>query len=185
MARAKRPTRSGSPLWRFSLALYRRPGVADACLTLQDRCGADVNLLLFLLWLAASRCRLAPAQLTEIDATVREWRNNVVVPLRRLRRALKHDAPLVAPAVAERFRSRIKTMELKAERLQQEASYALARSLKRGAADTSPDAAARANVAAYQHFLRQAFPPAAVEVLLRAGAEAAGGGAKRTSRPRR
>ena len=36
--------------WRFSLRTYRAPGVEAACLALQERCGADVNLLLFCGW---------------------------------------------------------------------------------------------------------------------------------------
>ena len=40
--------------WDFSLEAYARPGVAPACLDLQERHGADVNLLLFACWLSAS-----------------------------------------------------------------------------------------------------------------------------------
>src|SRR5258707_12890741 len=40
--------------WRFSLAFYERPGVADALVALQDRDGFDVNLVLFVLWLGIS-----------------------------------------------------------------------------------------------------------------------------------
>ncbi len=40
------------PLWRFALDLYARAGVAPACLTLQDDAGADVTLVLYLLWCA-------------------------------------------------------------------------------------------------------------------------------------
>jgi hypothetical protein len=35
-----------NPFWDFSLALYAKEGVADACLLLQDKLGYDVNLLL-------------------------------------------------------------------------------------------------------------------------------------------
>ena len=31
----------GSPFWHFSLGLYRAPGVADACIRLQDEAGAS------------------------------------------------------------------------------------------------------------------------------------------------
>ena len=48
----------GSPFWRFSLATYRKPGVADACLALQDGCGVDVNVLLFVTWLGTQGRRL-------------------------------------------------------------------------------------------------------------------------------
>ena len=42
-----------TPFWRFSLKFYRQAGVAEACIAAQDGCGVDVNLLLFLFWLAS------------------------------------------------------------------------------------------------------------------------------------
>lgn len=44
-----------NPFWRFSCAVYAAPGVAQACLELQDTHGADVNLLLLAAWLGAAR----------------------------------------------------------------------------------------------------------------------------------
>jgi uncharacterized protein (TIGR02444 family) len=38
-------------LWRFSLAFYDRPGIAESLVALQDRDGCDVNVMLFALWL--------------------------------------------------------------------------------------------------------------------------------------
>ena len=37
------PSPAGSPFWRFSLRLYRSPGVAEACITLQEESGADTD----------------------------------------------------------------------------------------------------------------------------------------------
>jgi uncharacterized protein (TIGR02444 family) len=48
---------AGEAFWRFSLALYSRPGVAAALLELQDRAGANVNLVLYALWLGATQQR--------------------------------------------------------------------------------------------------------------------------------
>ena len=45
-----KPSVSGEALWRFSLAFYARPSVAEALIALQDRGGCDVNLILFALW---------------------------------------------------------------------------------------------------------------------------------------
>src|ERR1700680_2972326 len=50
---AEEETQAGSPFWRFSLRFYRQPGVADACIALQDARGVDVNILLFFLWLGS------------------------------------------------------------------------------------------------------------------------------------
>ena len=55
-----------------------------------------------------------------------------VVPIRNVRRALKSPPPVMAPDAAEGFRTRIKAVELEAERLQQEALYDLAQSGRLG-----------------------------------------------------
>jgi uncharacterized protein (TIGR02444 family) len=155
---------SGSPFWRFSLRLYRRPEVADACIALQEEAGVDVNLLLFLLWQGTLGRTLSAAEVAELERRIGPWRNATVVPLRALRRALKSPPELVAPATAEHFRTRIKAAELEAERLQQEAMFALASSFGRAAA--SPEAAARANVAAYAAMAGRKFPEPAIDTLL-------------------
>ena len=54
------PKPKNTPFWRFSLNFYRQPGVSDACIALQDGCGIDVNLLLFLFWLASDGQMVAP-----------------------------------------------------------------------------------------------------------------------------
>jgi hypothetical protein len=74
----------------------------------------------------------------------------------------------VAPAATELFRTKIKAVELEAERLQQEAMYELARPPLLGHEAPSPQDAARANVAAYEAMRRTAFPKSATETLLAA-----------------
>src|ERR1700733_878967 len=102
----------GSPFWRFSLGFYRQPGVADACIALQDGCGVDVNILLFFLWLATAKRRVADADAQAVCAKAGNWRDDVVVPLRTLRRRLKDGSALVEHGTAEVFRTRIKAVEL-------------------------------------------------------------------------
>jgi hypothetical protein len=76
----------------------------------------------------------------------------------------------VAPDAAEGFRTRIKAVELEAERLQQEAMYSLALSGRIGqAAETEIDAARR-SVAAYQAHLRT-FPAGPLDTILAAFAK--------------
>jgi uncharacterized protein (TIGR02444 family) len=169
-----KPAAQGSPFWRFSLRLYRAPGAGDACIALQEEAGVDVNLLLFLLWQATERRVLTAADVKALDETIGGWRDTAVIPLRNVRRALKSSPGLVAPNTAEAFRTRIKAVELEAERLQQEAMYALAATMPLGRDATSPVEAARSNVAAYETMRAVAFPKAAVDTVLTAFAKLEG-----------
>lgn len=110
----------GNAFWDFSLRVYRQPGVAPACLRLQDTYDADVNLLLYFCWLGGRRA--APLDADEVEAIVRataDWRDGVVRPLRAVRRRLKEAFDAVPATLSEPLRSEIKRVELESERLQQ------------------------------------------------------------------
>ena len=168
MSAPQAPSAQGSPFWRFSLHFYRQPKVADTCIALQEEAGVDVNLLLFLLWQATRKRAFTAAEVAEIERRVGAWREMTVIPLRTLRRALKSPPPLIAVATAELFRTKVKAVELEAERLQQEAMYQLADASPPGREVSSPDEAARANVAAYEAICSGTFPKPAIETLLAA-----------------
>lgn len=103
---------AGEAFWRFSLALYARPGVADALIALQDRAGRDVNVVLFGLWIGARHGReLAAAELAAAEAAIIEL-GGVVARLRALRRQLG-DA---VGADLQALRRRLLPLELAAER---------------------------------------------------------------------
>jgi uncharacterized protein (TIGR02444 family) len=159
------PLPQSSPFWTFSLGYYRGAGVSEACLELQDNCGVDVNVALFLLWLASQKRRLAADQVKRLADKVRPWQTDVIGPIRTLRRRLKTDAPLLDRGPAELFRTKIKAIELESERLQQEAMYALAADLPSEPAP-SATAAARASLAAYQDTLGRPLTAAAVDTLI-------------------
>jgi uncharacterized protein (TIGR02444 family) len=156
----------GSPFWHFSLGFYRAPQVAEACIRLQDEAGVDVNLLFFLLWQAALKRRLSVADVEATERKIVGWRKTAVVPLRDIRRALKSATGLIDPGAAELFRTKVKGLELEAERLQQEALYAYSQSGALGETAASAAAAARINVAAYEKFSARGFPKPAVEAIL-------------------
>jgi uncharacterized protein (TIGR02444 family) len=159
-----------SPFWRFSIKLYAVPGVAAACIELQDQAGVDVNVLFFLLWQATQNRALDEAEVAEIDRVIGAWRELTVVPLREMRRALKTPPPVMTAEAAETFRNRIKGAELEAERLQQEALYEMSADGRFGRPAASRMEAAEASVAAYQTLLRP-LPPAARDAILRAFAK--------------
>ena len=161
------PTPTETPFWRFSLNFYRQAGVAEACIALQDDCGVDVNLMLFLLWLAASGRQLSAENVKELDQAVRSWRDLTIVPIREVRRKLKSAPTLIEAGKQEALRTKIKAIELEAERLQQEALYARSRSAPRGS-EANPPAAARANLAAYERVLGARFAKDAVARLVSA-----------------
>ena len=114
--------RVDTPFWRFSQTLYDRAGVAGACLSLQDRHGLDVNLLLLCVWAGHEGNRLSRADMAELASRVADWQASVVRPLRGVRQWLKHqDAAPVE--LAERLRAGVKAQELAAEQLQQAVLY--------------------------------------------------------------
>lgn len=106
-----------NPFWDFSLALYRGPGVEAACIGLQDRLGLDVNLLLYACWIAATgRGRLARGDWTRLIGDTAAWRDQVVEPLRAVRRHLKDRNDMPGAAA---LRDRVKALELDAEHAEQ------------------------------------------------------------------
>ncbi len=137
----------GASLWRFSFDVYARPGVAAACLELQDRYGADVNMLLALIWHAhAGGGVLGQDVIGDTRKAVAGWQADVVGPLREARRSLKCAAADQDPAVEE-LRQQVKALELEAERIEQ---MTLAAFLPRAVASgVETDGAAAANVRAY------------------------------------
>jgi uncharacterized protein (TIGR02444 family) len=99
--------------WRFSLALYARPGVAESLIGLQDRGGHNVNLVLFGLWLGICEGRrLDAAALKRARAASSPLDAEIIGPLRRLRQGLKDDPD---PDI-QALRRGVLALELAAER---------------------------------------------------------------------
>ena len=111
-----------NPFWDYSLRLYGQPGVAEACLTLQDRAGADVNLLLFCCYAGSRGQILDEGRLDRLQKIAGDWNERVVVPLRAARRWLKTRAE--QDQAAGRLRDEIKALELQAERQEQDRIHA-------------------------------------------------------------
>lgn len=155
-----------SPFWKFSLGLYRQKGVPDACIALQDRSGVDVNVMLFGLWLATQGRLLGADEMLSVDAAVRSWRSDVVVPLRSVRRVLKQPVAAFDGPETQALRDRIKAVELESERLQQEALFGLKSVTDWGAAEPDWKVAAAANLDAYANALNVTFDHTAQSAML-------------------
>jgi uncharacterized protein (TIGR02444 family) len=158
---------SKSPFWRFSIKFYGMPGVAAACIELQDQAKVDVNVLFFLLWNATQGRALNADEVAKVESMIGPWRDMAVVPIRNVRRALKTPPSVMAPEAAESLRTRIKAVELEAERLQQEALYGLAESGTLGRPAASPVQAAQDSVSSYQGVIGP-FPPGPLDAVLSA-----------------
>lgn len=106
------------PLWRFSLRVYRAPGVQQACLALQDDCGADVNLLLLCGWAGSAGRAIDLRRLRRAVACVAAWQTQVIAPVRAARRAIKRDPPRNAES-ALALRRQVLALELELEYVEQ------------------------------------------------------------------
>ena len=127
-----------SAFWDFSLEVYGLPGVADACLALQDRQGADVNLLLLACWLAGRTVASITALAARLCAAASEHQDPIVRPLRGARRALKARAATADSFLAqplEALRRAVAAAELEAERVEQLALERLAREAPQAATE--------------------------------------------------
>lgn len=130
-------------LTEHALALYAREGVSAACLLLQERTGLDVNVLLFAAWMGAARGKaLGPKEVDEAQARVADWHNEVVRPLRAVRRRLK-TGPAPAPSEkTARLREKLQRLEIAAEIVELEELGALGTQLGAAPAKSPCDMAA-------------------------------------------
>tara|TARA_B100000530_G_scaffold17830_1_gene11877 strand:+ start:717 stop:1226 length:510 start_codon:yes stop_codon:yes gene_type:complete len=112
--------------WDFSIQLYDKDGVAEICLNLQEDLGVDVNLLLFCYWIAHFKYAPSKSTWTQIFEFSGSWKGNIIQPLRETRKSLKkllRNDPKNSD-YAELIK-KLKSNELSAEKIQQEAIQSL------------------------------------------------------------
>lgn len=80
-------------LWEYCLRVYADKAVSQACLAAQDTHNLDVCLLLYLAWLADRGEQISESQLGRVVNACKDWRNSVVLPLRKQRRRWKAVGP--------------------------------------------------------------------------------------------
>ena len=124
--------------WDFSVRTYRTPGVPDACLSLQNDHGVDVNMLLYCYWIGAAIGEFDGELFNRASEFSARWAENVVIPLRDARTWMKHtgcDSDAVPTASCMELREEIKTIEFAAEKMQQEVLESMV-SVERSGNDT-------------------------------------------------
>ncbi len=112
--------------WNFSVRAYARSGVKSACLTFQSA-GLDVNVGLWIIWICVNGRDPGPA-LDQAVALSARWNARVVKPLRQARDTLKSTPKEIDLDAGLALRNAVLNAELEAERLEQLALGALARS---------------------------------------------------------
>ena len=123
--------------WSFSLAIYARPGVSECLIDLQDRFGADANVVLFCCWCGVSgRPSVDEPLLREAIAQTGIWQSDVVQCLRSLRRHMKAGIDGVPLSNSDSIREEIKRLEIECERIEQMRLAGLAPA-KRGVRDVA------------------------------------------------
>jgi len=100
-------------IWEWALAAYGRPGVPEACLSLQDRFGQNTSFLLWAVWAETDDAAL----LARVAEVTRRWEATALLPVRAVRRALKEPSPPVEDGAREGLREDVKGVELRAERV--------------------------------------------------------------------
>ena len=108
------------PFWDYSLMLYARAGVSDACLSLQDEYGLNVNLLLFCVWSAAGGVgELGATQIRTGLGRTRDWQERVVQPLREVRRYTAREGIEPQREWRRIVKSAVQQVELAADHVEQ------------------------------------------------------------------
>jgi uncharacterized protein (TIGR02444 family) len=109
--------------WDFSVRTYYGEGVQDAFLDLQNERGADINMLLFCIWVGVTRGDFDDDVFDRACEFSELWATNVVIPLRMARTWMKlTGCPETGVPVDDcmSLRDKIKGVEFGAEKLQEE-----------------------------------------------------------------
>jgi uncharacterized protein (TIGR02444 family) len=151
--------------WRFSLAVYEPADVAEECLVLQDALGLDVNVLLFCAWLGTRAIVLGRSDIEAAARVVAPWHDNVVHPLRNVRRQIRARYG----GEFENLRSRVKILELEAEQIEQAMLFAYAQGIESSRTSAGQRGAIAGNVNEYIAMMcSPAQPGLAAPFLIRA-----------------
>lgn len=105
-----------SDLWTWAVAAYEAPGVAEACLSLQDHNEQNVPLLLWTAWVAVTGRRPDEETVEAACDAARAYDTVITAQLRAIRRTLKAPIPDVDNDHREALRQQVKALERDAER---------------------------------------------------------------------
>lgn len=109
-----------NPFWKYSLKRYAQTPIAQMCLQWQNEFHSNTNLVLLGDWLGNQCIVLSQQQWQALNEFILPWHNEVVLPLRGVRTALKSK---VSNKHIYQLRDSIKEQELLAEQIMQSQLY--------------------------------------------------------------
>lgn len=101
---------SDNPFWDYSLTVYKQAGCADFLLNAQESYAADINILLYIGWLAQQHKIYTPSG--DQRDSINEIQKNIISPVRQLRFRVKRLNDL-------NFYNELKQLELLTESIEQ------------------------------------------------------------------
>jgi len=157
-----------TPLWLFSLEFYAHDHVSECLLAIQDSSKANVNIILYLLWLASNFKQLSKTEISSIINSTENWTQNVVIQIREVRRYLKlmHRSAVRLPILS--FKDKVKELEIQAEKIEQMLFYQMEVESPFGMPVNDAILAGRENLRSYEQLLQRPFPPERFNWLLNA-----------------
>jgi len=108
-----------SKLWDFSAQTYSLPDVKDVCLDLQNNFDADINIIMYCLWVAEQSIQLSQEDAITLIQTTLPWQNTILKPLRDARKMMKQHIIAMPPELLDQTVSNLSEMELNTEHMSQ------------------------------------------------------------------
>lgn len=108
-----------SELWSFSDQTYRLPEVKDTCLDLQNNFDADINIILYCLWVADKGITLSLQDVALLIQTTLPWQKTILKPLRDARQMIKQHIIAMPADLLDQTVANLSEMELNAEHMSQ------------------------------------------------------------------
>lgn len=140
-----------NPFWNFSIKFYAEDSVADWLLKLQENCKADVNLLLFCMWVAyQDKQQLTDSEINFYLSALEPLQGKVVKPIRKIRKGIKQMCDSKQNTWCADAYKQIKVVEIEAEREEQFTIYKIYMSKRKKPLKVSEmQTLARSNVLLY------------------------------------
>ena len=108
-----------SKLWDFSVQTYSLPEVKDLCLELQNNFDADINIIMFCLWIAEQSIELSKEDTVALIQTTLPWQKSILKPLRDARKMIKQQTIAMPADLLDQTVCNLTEMELNAEHMSQ------------------------------------------------------------------